>query len=204
LKKSFKYLFILSILFSCNESKVHRTPEVFDTADLKLFTVDFLISTIRLPHHYEKLTYETLFELAAMDDSQIDINFLLQSAKEYRDKEHKPVFFRDRALPNNFIVFYPYPYTEISKAEASYWSSQTLAGLQRQDRQLGTRTTLIEKKIKRTETKQLIKVKVHQEYVGKSNYLTQYYVTGNLKTFTVVVANRFDIDFEEHIKRMPL
>jgi len=196
---------IFSILFSCNDIKVDRAQEVFDTADLKLFTVDFLISTIWLPHHYEKLTYETLFELATIDDSQIDINFLLQSAKEYRDKEHKPVFFRDRALPtNNFIVFYPYPYAEINKAEASYWSSQTLAGLQRQDRQIGTHTTLIEKKIKRTETKQLIKVKVHQEYFEKSNYLTQYYVTGNLKTFTVLVTNRFDLDFEEHIKRMPL
>ena len=86
------------LCFCYSSCKDVKAPEQsFNTEFLQAHEVEFLNSTLWLPPNYEKLTYDALFEIAKVTDDNV-VNMLLQSAKEYRDQEKKPVFFRDELV----------------------------------------------------------------------------------------------------------
>ncbi|WP_299216352.1 hypothetical protein [uncultured Dokdonia sp.] len=182
-----------------------KTPEAsLDKTVLSEHEVEFLNSTLWLPPNYQKLTYEELFEIAKVTDDAL-VNMLLQSAKEYRDQEQKPVFFRDEFLYGNFIVVYPMSYQRLDKRSASYWISSYDASLKMQDAQYGTTSEIVEKRIKRFGSHQMIKLKVEETRAFNENRnFTQYYISGNTHSFMVIHIDVLSSDYELNFKELSL
>jgi len=183
------------------KKEVTTTPsKQLDTSLLEEFEVEFLNTTVWLPPSYEKLTYEALFELARVEDDAM-INMLLQSSKEYRNKEKKPVFFRDEFMPNNFIAVFPRPYIRINKETASYYISDFAATMKRQDQEYNQTSEIIEKRIKTFDGQKMVKLKVKQtsEFVDNRHF-TQYFISSDIRSFMVIHIDVLNRDCELNVK----
>ena len=204
-----KYLLALcvSVTFcyvSCNEKKESTTQKQLDTSILKEYDVEFLNSTVWLPPNYEKLTYEAIFELAKVSDDRF-VNMLLQSSKEYRDKEEKPVFFRDELMPSNFIAIYPRPYLALTKEAASYYISDFAATMKREDQQYGRTSEIIEKRIKNFRGHKMVKLKVKQQFTFKNNHhFMQYFISSDIRSFMIIHIDVLNNDYELNFKELSL
>ena len=193
----------MSSFISCD--KLSKGPqEDLDTSILKANEVEFLHSTLWLPPEFEKLTYEELFEVARETNDDW-VNMLLQSSKEYRDKDEKPVFFRSTIMPSNFIGIYPRPYFQLTKQQASYYISDFARTLKRQDKILGRTSEIIEKRIKRFGGHTMVKLKVNMTFdFNQNQHFTQYFISGNSRSFMVMQVDVLQSDYELNLKKLSL
>lgn len=178
----------------------------FDTSVLNSNPIEFLNSELFLPPNYEKHSYEELFEIAKNEDNDV-INYLLQSAKDYRTEDIKPIFFLDRMSPKNCIALYPMPYYMMDKQTASSWISGMAGSLQSVDEVRGTNTEILEKQIKKFGGgHQMIKFRAKQSNFlsEQTSYFSQYYVTGKQKSFNVISIDVYGQDIEENLKVLAL
>lgn len=191
--------------FSCNKGVEVKTPDnLFDKAVLNEHKVEFLHSSLWLPPNYEKLTYDELFEVARVTDDNL-VNMLLQSAKEYRDENEKPVFFRDELVANNFIAVYPRPYMELSKEAASYYISNFAATMKIQDQQYGRTSEIVEKRIKNFGGHKMVKLKVKQTFTFNDNrHFMQYFISSPTRSFMVIHIDVINSDYEVNFKDLSL
>ncbi|WP_299678840.1 hypothetical protein [uncultured Dokdonia sp.] len=204
-----KYLLALCVLIifcfvSCNEKKESTPKKQLDTSVLEQSEVEFLNTTIWLPTSYEKLTYEALFELGGVGDDVI-VNMLLQSSKEYRNKEQKPVFFRDKFMPSNFIAIYPSSYIRLDKETASYYISDFASNMKRQDQKLGITSEIIEKRIKTFDGQKMVKLKLKQtsDFID-NRFFTQYFISSDIRSFMVIHIDVLNRDYELNFKDLSL
>lgn len=171
---------------------------------LQAHEVKFLNSTLWLPSNYEKLTYDALFEIAKVTDDDV-VNMLLQSSKEYRDQEKKPVFFRDELVSNNFIALYPRPYFMLDKTAASYYISDFAARMKREDQQYGRTSEIVEKRIKRFGGHKMVKLKVKQTFPFSDNrHFMQYFISSSTRSFMVIHIDVINSDYEVNFKELSL
>jgi hypothetical protein len=188
--------------FSCKEVKAPEKS--FDTKLLSKHEVEFLNSTLWLPPNYEKLTYDALFEIAKVTDDAL-VNMLLQSAKEYRDQEKKPVFFRDEFVPNNFIALYPRLYILLNKTAASYYISDFATRMKREDQQYGRTSEIVEKRIKSFGGHKMVKLKVKQTFAFSDNrHFMQYFISSSIRSFMVIHIDVINSDYEANFKELSL
>ncbi|WP_299767473.1 hypothetical protein [uncultured Dokdonia sp.] len=202
-----KYIYILCTVvticcISCKKEVTTTPPKQLDTSLLEEFEVEFLNTTVWLPTSYEKLTYEALFELARVEDDAM-INMLLQSSKEYRNKEKKPVFFRDEFMPSNFIAIYPSSYIRLDKKTASYYISDFAVTMKRQDQELGITSEIIEKRIKTFNGHKMVKLKLKQtsDFI-ENRYFTQYFISSDIRSFMVIHIDVLNRDYELNFKNL--
>lgn len=166
--------------------------------------VEFLNGTLWLPPNYQKQTYEELFEIASVTDDP-QVNMLLQSSKSYRDQEKKPVFFKDEFMPDNLIGIYPMPYQKLDRQSATYWISTHAALMKRDDQRLGRTSEIIEKRIKRFGSHQMIKLKVKEVYPFSTNrHFMQYFISNSTHSFMVVHVDVLLSDYEPNFKDLSL
>lgn len=196
------YCTLCFCVFSCK--KVTTTEEILDKTILNEHEVDFLNATLWLPPNFEKQTYEELFEIARVTDDP-QVNMLLQSSKSYRDQEKKPVFFRDEFTNGNLIGIYPMPSQKLDKQSATYWISTYAAMMKRDDQRLGRTSEIVEKRIKRFGSHQMVKLKVKEIYSFNTNrHFMQYYISGPKHSFMVVHVDVFLSDYERNFKDLSL
>ena len=196
------YCILYLCVFSCKDVKTVEEP--LDKTVLNEHQVEFLNSTVWLPPSYEKQTYEELFEIASVTDDP-QVNMLLQSSKSYRDQEKKPIFFRDEFTRDNLIGMYPMPYQKLDKQSATYWISSYAAMMKRDDQRLGRTSEIVEKRIKRFGSHQMIKLKVKQVYAFTTNrHFMQYYISGPKHSFMVVHLDVLLSDYERNFKELSL
>ena len=145
-----------------------------------------------------------MFEIAKVTDDDV-VNMLLQSSKEYRDQEKKPVFFRDELVPNNFIALYPRPYFMLDKTAASYYISDFAARMKREDQQYGRTSEIVEKRIKRFGGHKMVKLKVKQTFPFSDNrHFMQYFISSSTRSFMVIHIDVINSDYEVNFKELSL
>lgn len=198
----FIYAIAITCVFSCKE--IHTEVAPLDKTVLSEYEVAFLNSSLWLPPNYKKYTYEELFEIASVTDDP-QVNMLLQSSKSYRDQETKPVFFRDELANENLIGIYPMPYQKLDKQSATYWISTYAMLMKRDDERLGRTSEIVEKRIKRFGSHQMVKLKVKEVYSFRgTRTFMQYYISGLQQSFMVVHIDVLSRDYERNFKELLL
>lgn len=197
------YKYLITLLFltflSCKKS-TEEQKSTFDTSHLVEHQIDFLSTSLWLSPSYELITYNEMVEMLKTEPSQA-FEFLIQTASSYENKVEKPVYFQDDLATENIIVIYPMPYQPIDKQTASLWISGMVSNMKNTDSNNGRTSEIMEKRIKKFGSHQMVKFKAKQtDVTGNRRYFAQYYISGNLNSFMVIHIDIFNKDIEDNLK----
>jgi len=191
-----KLLFFFSaILFiSCNNSSEEKVDPFKDYVKQP---IQFLNKEIYLPKEYDQVNLNELGEMLRQNPDLDAIDrFYYQTAVRMQENDVPPVLFAEVANKTNIMWFLQGSYMELDKEMATTYlemlQRSQIAALEAQ----GITMKLLENKFISLKNTKAIKVKYEQSYGFSKKYLTQYIVTYKFDTFSILISQDQDKDFQ--------
>jgi len=194
-----KLLLVLMILnFSCST----KTKESINEFDLtNSHKLEFLNKNIYLPKNYKATTVEELINARKVDGKYESFQ-TIQNAKLYEQKRigEKFEIFCEKSNLKNSIIFQLGEYIPLNKRLISPYVISLEKDVISELSKYNIGLERLEAKFITSKNTKSIKIKHRLIFDDKSIYLTQYIVTYKLNTFSIVVTNEKNIDYQLILK----
>jgi len=192
-----KLLLILSaiLFFSCNNSAGEKVDLFKDSVKQP---IHFLNKEIYLPKEYEKVNLNELGEMLRQNPDLDAIDrFYYQTAVSMQENEVAPVLFAEVTNKTNIMWFLQGSYMELDKEmETTYLEMLQRSQIAAMEAK-GITMKLLENKFISLKNTKAIKVKYEQSYGFSKKYLTQYIVTYKFDTFSILISQDQNKDFQD-------
>lgn len=194
MKKLSVLILILVSFNSCNDAKETES-------NISKIKIDFLKSYVFLPKEYNKISFED-FEKKILEVDSTNALRLNTNLNELKYNKGKILIFVDsNDVRNSVFLMSSGDYLPINKNTASLYGSLIAQHLESK----GTNHKILQNKVSSNTVIKYIKIKT--VFIDENNnnfYLTQYLISGNLTTFSMIVHSQNDNDFEELIKMIKM
>lgn len=196
-------ILILTLLISCKE----EVKEKNNISDNKKHLVhnELLNADFYLPNDYKINTIDDFEKELSASRSNIEltkINFgnieMLKSLSELT------TLYTEKNKAENYIFFQKGEYINLNKNIATQYSTMLNNVVEKNWTNFGIDFKLLENKYLQKNQNKIVKIKYLQEFNKVKKYLTQYLITAKGKTFSVMVCNFENVDFEEEFKKIKL
>ena len=196
-------ILILTLLISCKE----EVKEKNNISDNKKHLVhnELLNADFYLPNYYKIKTIDDFEKELSESRSNIEltkINFgnieMLKSLSELT------TLYTEKNKAENYIFFQKGEYINLNKNIATQYSTMLNNVVEKNWTNFGIDFKLLENKYLQKNQNKIVKIKYLQEFNKVKKYLTQYLITAKGKTFSVMVCNFENVDFEEEFKNIKL
>ncbi len=193
--------FILTLLISCKgEVKTENTiPKNFEKKIIYLVN-----SEIYLPREYANVSIEEFEKKLSSATENKNIEIVIGSIERLKALESYINLYVDQNNAENCLLFQKGEYISLNKKIASQYSSMLSSSAENNWKSIGINYELVENKFIDIEKIKIIKIKFLQVINDNKRYITQYLVSGNGKTFSIVVANQKNVDFETELTKMKI
>ncbi|WP_299215266.1 hypothetical protein [uncultured Aquimarina sp.] len=188
----------LILILSCKSEK-KEVSEEFKNTEWQLIT--FLEKKIRLPINYEKTTIEEIFakmESLENPDGFVELQYNRLNILKNAGAEFEIFVEKDNVM--NSISFMLGPYVPLDNSVVSTYVNMVEGQILPQSKEFGLKYKRTESKFLKYKNAEIIKVKYEQINEQNKRFVTQYLITYKLKTFTMVVINKNDTDFQFLLK----
>jgi len=194
-----KLLLLLMILnFSCS-TKTKESINEFDLTNLQM--LEFLNKNIYLPKTYKATTIEDFIN-AHKVNRKTDSFQTIQNAKLYERKRNGVKFeiFCEKSNLKNSIIFQLGKYTPLDKSLVSPYVNVLEKSVLSEWTKYGITYERLESKFITSKNTKSIKIKYRINTDGKNTFMTQYLVTYKFNTFSIVVTNEKNNDYQFVLK----
>ena len=198
MKRIVPFAILLLLLLSC-KSEPKKLPDEFKDTELRL--ISFLNKKVRLPSEYKVLTIEqllTLMDQERLPDELVQLQF--ERLKSMQSSGTKFELFVDDFNFLNTITFTAGEYIPLHKEMVNPFVHQLENQILSQLEAEGIEHKRLETKFLTYSKTKVIKVKYMQSNGVQERYITQYVITSGLNTFSMVVINNDNIDFQYVLK----
>lgn len=195
--KKILFSLIVILLCSCKDSKEDLKSK-FPNSELK--DISFLNRSFYIPKHFTNASLDSIVQnkMSYADSTdglflnKLQYQQLLQSNAQFE-------YFIDKSNPGNSITLILGEYISLNKNVMNTFADmlQTRALLENKDQ---VQRQLIEKKFYNLSYADVVKVKLKSKNDNKGIYLTQYLISKNSKTITMIVRNSENEDYNHLIK----
>lgn len=199
MKKLLFGLFLIS-LFGCKNNDDKPVKSSIKSSDYEQVYVGFLDKTINIPKGYETTT------IAAHRDSltnQFDMEFSEEMTEAWRRIELLTtdyMLFVDNDNPPNSIWMELGEYVDFDPTMAAHYIQLLKTQMEQNALIGGFGFELLEKNFGKTKDTKILKVKFLKNLELQTLYWTQYIITTEGQTFSIVVTSTTDEDFEAIFK----
>lgn len=187
-------LLSLILIIGCKSEKKETLSENNNT---KLHLIEFLKTQIHFPANYEKTSIdkvtETFTQIPTPNGYEASYMNGLQNLKNFNVEFE---VFCEKENYMNSIWFMLGEYIPLDKSMVSTYVTMLEQTLLPQTEKFGIEYNRLERKFISNKNTKIIKVKYEQILNGNKRYLTQYLVTHKLKTFSFVVSNEKNVDYQ--------
>jgi len=191
-------LFLIILNFSCST----KTKESIDEFDLtNSHKLEFLNKNIYLPKNYEATTIEDFIN-AHIVDGKIDSFQKNQQANLYKQKRNGVKFeiFCEKSNLKNSIIIQLGEYTPLDKRRVNPYVNNLEKTVLSEWSKYYIYYERLEAKFITSKNTKSIKIKYRIIIDGKNTFMTQYIVTSKSNTFSIVVTNEKNIDYQFVLK----
>ena len=196
-----KVLFFLSfiLLLSCKNSDESNKLK-FPNSELK--RVSFLEKDFYVPSRFENASLDSIFQnRLSYSDTTDDLYLNKLRYEELLKSNSQFEYFIDKSNPNNTITFILGEYIALNENVLGLFAEM----LQNRDiSEVGNERRLIEKKFYDLSYADVVKVRFRYSNDLKKSYITQYLISQNSKTVTMIVTNSENEDYDQLIKNFSL
>ena len=196
-----KVLFFLSfiLLLSCKNSDESNKLK-FPNSELK--RVSFLEKDFYVPSRFENASLDSIFQnRLSYSDTTDDLYLNKLRYEELLKSNSQFEYFIDKSNPNNTITFILGEYIALNENVLGLFAEM----LQNRDiSEVGIERRLIEKKFYDLSYADVVKVRFRYSNDLKKSYITQYLISQNSKTVTMIVTNSENEDYDQLIKNFSL
>jgi hypothetical protein len=187
-------LITLLLVIGCKSEKKETLSENNET---ELQQIEFLAKEIHFPENYRKTSLEEVTEVFKQipNPNGYEVAYMngLQNLKNFNVKFE---VFTEKENFMNSIWFMLGEYIPLDKSIVNTYVNMLEQQLLPQTEKFGIEYKRLESKLLTNKNTKAIKVKYQQILNGNKRYLTQYLVTYKLKTFSFVVSNKENIDYQ--------
>ena len=193
-------LFLLLAILSCQQNGSYQPKSI--SRDAQTNRLDFMDAEFDLPKQYAPIVLNVLTKklLHGTIDSAThrEVSKLLDAGVVKKSG----ITYFDTLLYANYIVFESGKYMEISKEVASYYIGILEDELNNKWERKGTRYERMESKYFSGSNAQVVKIKYKVHYKHGLRYVTQYLMSANQRTMSVVVTRMDEDDFEDLVMKV--
>jgi len=196
--KKFLISIILFLILSCKSDKKDLPSEFKDTEQ---HFIEFLEREIRLPNEYEKNTIEQMFFIRESYDNPdgfVELQYKRLNSLQNSGAEFK--IFTEKGDFINTISFMLGKYIPLDKSVVNRYVNILEQQILPESTEFGFEYKRLESKFITLKNTKIIKVKYEQTNQGKKLFMTQYLITYRYKTFSMIIINKKDIDFQYLLK----
>lgn len=196
---------LASILFlsniGCNDTST-STKEIFNGFALQ--PVNFLNKKVYIPSNYTKINLDELAEMLKQnpDLNELDKMNYKFATSSYDQSENVPVLYQDSIVNTNSIWFLPGAYIPINKGMVNEFVNATERQFLDPAEQQGVYFDRLEAKFITQHSLKAIKIKYKLTIDNKTRYFTQFIITKNLETYSMVVLHDYNEDFQKILKSL--
>lgn len=194
--------FIVSLLFiGCND-KSTTTKEIFNGFTSQ--PVNFLNKKAYIPSNYKKINLNELGEMLKQnpDLNKLDkMNYRLATSS-YNQSGKTPVLYQDTIVNTNSIWFLPGSYVPLDKTMVNDFVTAAEKQLLIPAQYQGINYKRLEAKFIKLNALKAIKVKYKLIFNDNIRYLTQYIITKQLETYSMIVTHEYNEDFQKVLKSL--
>jgi hypothetical protein len=189
------------LLLSCKESK--QMSKINE--NLKSTHNDLLNAELYFPKNY-KLTSIDDFEIKLSESrSNLEITQVnIGSIEKMKSISHLTTLYTDSLNFENYIYITKGEFIDLNKDIATQYSSMINNSVESNWLNIGINFKLLENKYFQKNQKKFVKIKYEQEINKVKKFLTQYLISGKGKTFSVIICNFKNEDFEKELKMLKL
>ena len=169
------------------------------------FLIEFLERKIKLPDNYEKFTIQEMFELSNQYGDHPE-GYVKQQFTRLRNLESsgaKIEFFAEKDNMLNNVSFMLGEYLPLDKSLVHTYVNLLEGQVFKEADQFESEYKILESNFLQNKYIKAIKVKFEISSSDGKRYMTQYIITYQKKTFTMVVENRNNIDLESVLTNFP-
>ncbi|MBW6482383.1 MAG: hypothetical protein K0B10_04915 [Vicingaceae bacterium] len=209
---SLLFLLISVISISCDDYVVHKINKTitdsFSKQDKKMIkeftsiTIDFAKIKIELPKYYFKTNHEELTSIIDFIDENTQIQ--LNNIKEFEKSNKGFIIFVDSNNVFNQIMIFGAEHTYFDKKSAGQYLYLLERQLENEWIPRNINYTRLESNYLSNSNVRILKVKYETNINNITNYTTQYIITTAKKSFSIVVNNSTNEDFQKNIAAIKL
>lgn len=199
--KYFFYIFILISIVGCKQTEKEEKPS-FDKSKYETVYVGFLDETIFFPKGFEAITIDDYEDILLQNKDSTSAETIVQDMYRLKLLSTDYMLFVDKNNPSNSIWIQLGEYVDFSDSEAAKYIAMLKMQMENKAVYEGFEVELQDKRFLKTNKSKIIKAKFLMEYSFFENYMTQYIITSEGQTFSVVVNSNTAEDFEEIIARI--
>ena len=193
MKKLSVLILILVSFNSCNDAKE-------TDSNINKIKIDFLNNYIFLPKEYNKISFND-YEKKILEVDSTNALRKIAGLEELKNKGNISIFADTNDVTNTVYLMSSGDYLPINKNTASLYGSIIAQQLESKGRDY----KILQNKVSSNSVIKFIKLKTIIVNENDKNYfMTQYLISGNLKTFLIVVNSHIDKDFEDLVKMIKL
>ncbi len=194
-------IFLIFTLFflGCNDTK--EVEALFEGYSLK--PINFLNKKAYIPNEFLKTNLNELGEMLRQnpDLNEFDkMNYQL-AVSSSKASGKVPVLYQDTVTTGNSIWFLPGSYVPLNKNQVNEFVQATEYSFINPARSRGIIIDRLEAKFITKNNLKAIKIK-YEIKLGVVKYLTQYIVTKNLETYSIMVVNNKNEDYQKILKSL--
>jgi hypothetical protein len=200
--KNIFFILCAVTLISCGPKSAVKQPEKAVADGYHVVNIKSVNTDFSFPVEYEKHTIRTVAGIFYDSTIKIDNRFFLEAIiTMFQEHPKMEVLFREDDVFDQ-IIFKREKYFKPSTLSGGYGLGMIKSELERSFGLFGCRVEVLDSKMIRSKTTQILKGKFKLSSGMAELFWTQYIVTVNLKTFSVLVVNDTGVDFEKEIKSM--
>ncbi|GER58923.1 hypothetical protein ULMA_10310 [Patiriisocius marinus] len=192
---------LLLFILGCNDTST-STKEIFNGFALQ--PVNFLNKKVYIPSNYTKTNLDELGEMLTQnpDLNKLDKMNYKFATSSYDQSGNVPVLYQDSIVNTNSIWFLPGAYTPINKGLVNEFVNATERQFLKPAEQQGVSFDRLEAKFITQHSLKAIKVKYQLKTENSTRYFTQFIITKNLETYSMVVLHDYNEDFQKILKSL--
>jgi hypothetical protein len=193
---------LLILLLSCKEESNQKT---IINENLKPTHNDLLNADLYFPKDYKLTSIDDFERKLSESRSNFEITQVsIGSIEKMKSISHLTTLYTDSLNFENYIYITKGEFVDLNKNIATQYSSMLNNSVESNWANNGINFKLLENKYFQKNQKKFVKIKYEQEFNKVKKYLTQYLISGKGKTFSVMVCNFKNEDFEKELKMLKL
>lgn len=193
---------LLILLLSCKEESKQKT---IINENLKSTYNDLLNADLYFPRDYKLTSIDDFERKLSESRSNFEITQVnIGSIEKMKSISHLTTLYTDSLNFENYIYITKGEFIDLNKNIATQYSSMINNSVESNLANNGINFKLLENKYFQKNQKKFVKIKYEQEFNKVKKYLTQYLISGKGKTFSVMICNFKNEDFEKELKILKL
>ena len=198
--KKIVLLSISLIIFACNS----KTKEPIVDEGFELKPIPFLNKNVYLPEDFKKVNINELGEMIRQNPNGNPLNehYYKMAVSVYSSTNIAPVLYAQENDDTNNVWFIPGKYTPLDQELMDVYENMIDESFLSRSEDSGVRYEKLDSDLLQFGEAKAITLKYKQSHEDQIKYLTQYIITKNLETFSVITLNSEDKDFSPMIKSL--